>query len=286
MQLILFIAFLALFTQPSSLKCAQADTGAQEFLRVALPALNQKILSPVTIKGEARLGENDKLKEFVDNKYWDDTFVSIEISDNSGHKLGQARLATKNGGLRGPFVTEVSYGRPYAKNGLIKIRRAVPSEGIAPGRETYAAVTFKAVAEIPVVFTEAADPRKCPDIGFNDYAVDEVYKGKIAPVDFKGSRLAGQFRAMIKQQVKKGPNFAGHYTITTGDCGASCGLSAIVDDKTGKIVAFDINSTKGLRYTINSRLLITENGSASGLKHESERYFELKDGTLVRICQY
>jgi hypothetical protein len=72
---------------------------------------------------------------------------------------------------------------------------------------------------------------------FSDYAVGREKAVRPAPVVL-ASREARQFRSMLREAAKAGPNFAGHYTIAGWGCGTSCLDWGIVDALTGK-VTFD-----------------------------------------------
>jgi len=76
--------------------------------------------------------------------------------------------------------------------------------------------------------TTSASPR------FDDYPVREVYKGRIAPVilDTKRARM---FRSRLREDSRRGPNFAGHYTVVFWGCGTGCAQVAVVDARTGKV---------------------------------------------------
>jgi hypothetical protein len=49
------------------------------------------------------------------------------------------------------------------------------------------------------------------------------------------SLRARKFRTMIREGAKRGPNFAGHYTIVTWGAGLGTFSMAVVDAKTGSI---------------------------------------------------
>jgi hypothetical protein len=42
---------------------------------------------------------------------------------------------------------------------------------------------------------------------------------------------------MIRMQAEEGPNFAGRYTVALWGCGSSCNGGALVDEKTGEVLA-------------------------------------------------
>jgi hypothetical protein len=57
---------------------------------------------------------------------------------------------------------------------------------------------------------------------------------KPAPVRL-GSRDARTFRTFLGDGAKKGPNFAGHFTVVTWGCGTACLRLAIVDARSGRV---------------------------------------------------
>jgi hypothetical protein len=82
-----------------------------------------------------------------------------------------------------------------------------------------------------------------------DYPVpkDEIYKGKPAPVLLSG-RLARTYRTVLRDGAKKGPNFAGHYTIVTWGSGLGNFSMAVVDAKTGRIYFPPFKEVDGSGY--------------------------------------
>jgi hypothetical protein len=69
---------------------------------------------------------------------------------------------------------------------------------------------------------------------FEDFPISERFHGKPMPVRL-ASREARRYRTAIREGVKEGPNFAGHYTIVEIGCGSACVLFAVVDAKTGAV---------------------------------------------------
>jgi hypothetical protein len=124
---------------------------------------------------------------------------------------------------------------------------------------------------------------------FEDYAVRENYKGKVASVKL-ASAGARMFRTMLRQDAKEGINFAGHYIIATWGCGSDCHSFGIIDAKTGNVYFSDLISFVGgqlsqeedrLQYRKNSRLLIV-----AGAKNDEEIgkfYYEWKNNHLRLI---
>ena len=120
------------------------DETTGEFFRVDQPELNQKIISPVQIKGEAKLFEHEVLNEWI----------TVEINDGNGHKLGSDKIKTENGKIEGPFLQDISYEQPTSGEGLIKIFEYIPREGFIPTEGVLGSYIPKTLIEIPVVFSE------------------------------------------------------------------------------------------------------------------------------------
>jgi len=91
---------------------------------------------------------------------------------------------------------------------------------------------------------------------FADHLVKEQFTGTPALPDVKNNPDAKQFSSRIREGAKKGPNFAGHYTIIEWGCGSECQRSVIVDAKTGAVYFPDFTSSWGMLYRPDSGLLI------------------------------
>jgi hypothetical protein len=93
-----------------------------------------------------------------------------------------------------------------------------------------------------------------------------------ALADFKGTPAEPQlntdlehhYRTQIRTQARRGPNFAGHFTVASWGCGSPCGKFVIIDARSGTIydpdVPFGCFDTKGgganLHFRLRSRLLM------------------------------
>lgn len=70
----------------------------------------------------------------------------------------------------------------------------------------------------------------------NDLPMDRVYQGPIQLPDFTGrDRAYLTYRTKITNEMKTGPNFAGHYAIIEIGCGTSCRFAFIGDVVTGQV---------------------------------------------------
>ncbi len=64
--------------------------------------------------------------------------------------------------------------------------------------------------------------------------VSDRFRGKPAPV-ILNSRRARTYRTVLREGARRGPNFAGHYTIVTWGAGLATFSMAVVDARTGRV---------------------------------------------------
>jgi hypothetical protein len=69
---------------------------------------------------------------------------------------------------------------------------------------------------------------------FADYSVTGIFHGTPAAPRLL-TRGQQRFRTVIREWTRKGPNFAGHYTIAEWGCGSACAQIAVVDDLSGAV---------------------------------------------------
>lgn len=89
----------------------------------------------------------------------------------------------------------------------------------------------------------------------SSYRVQDVYSGRLAPLDEASHADARQFKSAIQKGLQEGVNFAGQYTVVSAGCGTSCQTHFVVDRQSGKIVD-KIQGSRGASYSSNSRLFI------------------------------
>jgi len=89
---------------------------------------------------------------------------------------------------------------------------------------------------------------------FSDYFTD-VYHGDIATLNIKSHEAAETFPTRIRQQLAKGVNFAGRYSLMTAGCGTYCQIIVITDVITGNVVK-ELHTEAGAEYQPGSQLLI------------------------------
>jgi len=128
---------------------------------------------------------------------------------------------------------------------------------------------------------------------FEDYRVSEKFKGIPVPVKLRSARGASMFRTKLREGAKKGPNFAGHYTVITWGCGTDCRLVAIVDARTGRVyfAPFTVSIPADADYRLDSRLLIANPPERTGWYENGEQMREVykpswwvwRNGRLIEI---
>ncbi|KXU30656.1 hypothetical protein A0J57_20140 [Sphingobium sp. 22B] len=73
----------------------------------------------------------------------------------------------------------------------------------------------------------------------SDAQPNRVYQGRIMYPDFNGrDRQYAMFRTRIVNEMRTGPNFAGHYAMVEIGCGTSCRFALVADVATGKVSRF------------------------------------------------
>jgi hypothetical protein len=96
-----------------------------------------------------------------------------------------------------------------------------------------------------------------------DFPISGRFAGKTTLPDFKGrDRQFNSFRTRIRDGMRQGPNFAGHYTLIQIGCGMGCSFAIVADNKTGRPASFprggEANMYLALNYSLESRLLAAQ----------------------------
>jgi len=97
---------------------------------------------------------------------------------------------------------------------------------------------------------------------FNDFLVKDVYRGPSKMPDFQRRDHAyASYRTRIRDGLKDGANFAGHYAFIAIGCGMECTLAYVVDVTTGQVYGFSLGGEANLllnpKFTVQSNLIIT-----------------------------
>jgi hypothetical protein len=93
---------------------------------------------------------------------------------------------------------------------------------------------------------------------FEDFFVPERTISRSADLDTTHDSTAKRFGTVLRSALKDGPNFAGHYSIATWDCGTQCLSYAVIDAATGRLAPDTVLdfSCHEVEFRKNSSLVI------------------------------
>lgn len=120
---------------------------------------------------------------------------------------------------------------------------------------------------------------------FGDYPTKTSLKGKPVLPKFVGS--AAQFKTRIRNGMKSGPNYGGHFSLIEIGCGTSCIFAFLIDGRDGRVVDFPLggedNYQLQLHYGIDSTLLQAEWMDTSNDKYDTcvRRFYDVGSGNLT-----
>ena len=149
-----------------------------------------------------------------------------------------------------------------------------------------------------VIATSAFAGSQKSDQETPSFSAFKVPTHKQAPVPAKILTASDRrFRTQIRDGAKRGPNFAGHFTIVTWGCGSGCLSFVVVDAATGKVdwnTPFRIigmpykgahsgRAYDGLAYKLDSRLLVADGCPEDDNEKCGTRYYEWRSGTFRLI---
>ena len=99
------------------------------------------------------------------------------------------------------------------------------------------------------------DPTSTNDSAlFVRYSVSKVYRGPVRFPDFrKRDRAFSEFRTRIREGMRDGTNFAGHYAIVSWGCGTECVDYVIGDVATGRVFGFPLGGENNLELGLDTR---------------------------------
>ena len=140
---------------------------------------------------------------------------------------------------------------------------------------------------------------------FEQYAAERSAPFSPVPLDLQSNPIARRHSTLIREQMTHGPNYADHYRVVFWGCGTSCSQFAVVNLKTGHVIALkgmysvahDINlrtdrflpdtdsKSNELRFKKDSNLLVlvgavvADHSKKVGFK-EGASYYVLKSENL------
>jgi len=84
------------------------------------------------------------------------------------------------------------------------------------------------------------------------------YDGAAAEeLDFSIFPEAERQRSIIRNALRAGPTFAGKFAVAEWECGTGCQNHAVIDVETGLVIAFGPQTEHGVRYDLESTIMIT-----------------------------
>jgi hypothetical protein len=79
----------------------------------------------------------------------------------------------------------------------------------------------------------------------------EIHSSNKLKLDLKSNPIARRFRNVLRQEVARGPNFAGDYRVAAWGCGSSCTMFAVVNLSTGRVITpSEFSSTSGVYFGV------------------------------------
>jgi hypothetical protein len=140
---------------------------------------------------------------------------------------------------------------------------------------------------------------------FENYRVAVEALVRHPRVDTKTAVIGRRYRTVLRNGIKSGANFAGHYAVVNWGCGTSCSSFAVVNLKTGKVITpggisavsgdhLDSSVDEkflpdglqlgwGYRFRLDSRLLVLVGALNEDEAWEGAYYFLLEKDQLKPI---
>lgn len=144
----------------------------------------------------------------------------------------------------------------------------------------YTFATAQAASPRSNCFVGANDLADKTSPPFSDYPVTSSTLATFANLDVSSSRIARTYRTVIRQEMRKGANFAGHYRVAIWGCGSSCAQFAVVNLTTGRVItAKNIDSVSGVQLNADEFLPHTES-DAWGFRFNKNSRLLVVLGTL------
>lgn len=115
---------------------------------------------------------------------------------------------------------------------------------------------------------------------FTTYPAKERFRGTPAAPRFGDLPIRNAHKPIIGETVRRGPNFAGAYTVVTYGCGTGCQVVLVVSARTGKVVAAPMAASYGVSFRRSSRLLVFNADPVNGTK---AKYFVFNRGKFRAV---
>lgn len=110
-------------------------------------------------------------------------------------------------------------------------------------------------ADIFILLYEKEQPEgKAPN--FDEYIVSDSFTGEIATINYSSNDRAEEHKNQIEEEIEKGVNFSGRYIVVSWECGTNCETGVVIDASDGKIYDLPLDSSCGMDFRVNSKLLV------------------------------
>ncbi len=108
---------------------------------------------------------------------------------------------------------------------------------------------------------DLTDP-KAPNL--SSYLVTKPERVPNPRLDLSTSPVGRRYKTVFRQQVQKGPNYAGHYRVVVWGCGSSCAGFAVVNLETGGVLdAEGVHAMSGVDFEVGDFLTGTDSEDTS-----------------------
>jgi hypothetical protein len=106
---------------------------------------------------------------------------------------------------------------------------------------------------------------------FDSFPIDVTRSDIRAPLDLRSNRIARTYRTVLRQEINKGPNYAGHYRVAIWGCGSSCAMFAVVNLKSGKVITpVGYESVSGVDFGVEGFLPDAAASGAWGFRFKKD----------------
>jgi hypothetical protein len=111
-----------------------------------------------------------------------------------------------------------------------------------------------------MVTTEDVIDKRAP--AFATYRVMSPETVENPSLDLKSNHTARMYRTVLRSEIAKGPNFAGHYRVAIWGCGTSCAMFAVVNLKTGRVITTEsFHSTSTVYFYVEDQRVFPDSQS-------------------------
>lgn len=111
-------------------------------------------------------------------------------------------------------------------------------------------------------FVTAADLSDLNAPAFDNYPTKTQEVVPSPRLDLASNPVARMYKTVLRQEIVKGPNYAGHYRVAIWGCGTSCAMFAVVNLKTGRVITTkELSALSGIYLAADDFLRGTKNDS-------------------------